>query len=295
MATYTNLNNEIFARSAIEGFVKMLCPFSAFSRNYGVDAATKGDQLLVPLIGTLTATTWNGSYAICNGTKTVATVNLTRHRHIAVGQTDITMASSSEANLEDFGYQQGMALAQVVLEDVLTLCTTANFTSVTAVTSTSLDVPQIRAVRLAMNQNNVPTGPRSLLLDCVPYDALLGVTNFVQAYMFKDNNVLSEGKVVRALGFDLQELNSVFGSTNSVMGFAAHPSAIAIGMRYLAPQKGNTYSDAMPIADASGSGLVIGLRDHYDNNTGTRYVNLECLYGYTVGLTNGGRIIKRTD
>jgi hypothetical protein len=65
-------------------------------------------------------------------------------------------------------------------------------------------------------------------------------------------------------------------------------------MRYLAPQDGNTYSQATQVADSK-TGMVIGLRDHYDNNTGTRYVNLECLYGYTVGLTQNGRIIKHLD
>jgi hypothetical protein len=75
---------------------------------------------------------------------------------------------------------------------------------------------------------------------------------------------------------------------------AAHPDAIAVGMRYLMPQAGNTYQQAMPITDAE-TGLTVGLRDHYDNNTGTRYVNLECLYGYTVGLTNCGRTIYRSD
>jgi hypothetical protein len=65
-------------------------------------------------------------------------------------------------------------------------------------------------------------------------------------------------------------------------------------MRYLAPQDPSAYSQAQAITDPE-SGLTIGLRDHFDPNTGTRYVNLECLYGYTVGLTNCARIIKRLD
>lgn len=294
MATYTNLNNEIFARSAIQGLCKVLLPVTKFARNFSPGAAQRGDQVLVPLISTLTATTFNGSYAICAGTKTVATVNLTNHKHVSVGQSDITYHSSSESNLMDFGYQMGKALGTLVLQDILTLCTTANFSSATAVTSTAFDIPQIRTARLALNQANAPADPRSLLVDCVPYDALLGVTNFIQKYAFDDESVLKTGVVAHALGMDIYELNSVFGSTNSVMAFAAHPDAICVAMRYLKPQEGNTYADVAEITDPE-TGLVIGLRDHYDNNTGTRYVNLECLYGYTVGLTNCGRVIKRTD
>lgn len=294
MATYTNLNNEIFARKAIEGLCNVLLPITKFAGNFGPDAAQKGDQLLVPLISTLTATTWNGSYAVCGGTKTVATVNLTRHRHVSVGQSDITYHSSSESNLSDFGFQMGKALGTVVLTDILSLVTTANFSASGTTTVANFDVYQLRAARLALNVANVPLTPRNMLIDCVPYDVLLGITNFVQAQMFKDQGVLQEGQVTRALGMDFWEINGLFTSAASVMAFVAHPDAICVGMRYLAPQEGNTYNQAMAVTDPE-TGLVLGLRDHYDNNTGTRYVNLECLYGYTVGLTNCGRVIKRTD
>lgn len=294
MATWTNLNDEIFARAALQAFVAALAPFNAFSTNFSPEPVKKGDQVLVPLIGALVATTFGGSYAICGGSASVITININRHKHVPVGQSDLDAANSSMANLEKFGFQQGRALAQAVLQDVFTLLSTSNFSLATAVASTAVDVPQLRTARLALNQANVPSDPRALLLDCVPYDGLLGVTNFVQAYMFKDNNVLSEGKVMRALGFDFHELNNLFGSVNSVMGFAAHASAIAIAMRYLAPQEGNTYVEAMPMADDE-TGATFGVRVHYDNNTGTRYVNLEANYGYAVGLSNGGRILKRTD
>ncbi len=292
MATYTNLDNEIFANSALEAFLKTLLPFGAFSSNFSPEPAQKGQTVLVPLIAALTATTFGGSYAICGGSQSVVTVTINRHKHVPIGQDDLTAANSSRASLESFAKQQGRALALAVLTDVFSLATTANFSLATAVASTALDVPQLRRTRLLMNQNDVPGDPRSLILDCVPMDALLSVTNFVQAQMFRDQAVLEEGKVGRALGFDFYELNNLFGVC--VMGFAAHPSAVAIAMRYLMPQKGNTYSDARPIPDDA-TGLVIGLRDHFDNNTGTRYLNLEANYGYAVGLSTGGRIIGKTD
>lgn len=294
MATYTNLDNEIFAQSALEGFVKTLLPFSAFSRNFSPAPVQRGDNVLVPLIASLTATTFGGSYAICAGTKTVVTVSINRHKHVPIGQNDLTLAASSEANLIDFGRQQGAALATAVLQDVFSLCTTANFTALTGVSSTALEVAQLRSARLLLNQADVPMEPRSLILDCVPYDALLSVTNFVQAYMFADNQVLQEGKVRRALGFSLYELNNLFPSTGSVMGIAAHADAIAVAMRYLQPQEGHTYNDARPISDPV-TGATMGLRDFYDNATGTRYISLEANYGYSVGISNGARLLKRTD
>jgi len=298
MATYTNLDTEILAQSALNAFVKGLLPLQAFSTNFSPAPAQKGANVLVPLIAALTATTYGGSYAVCGGTKSVVTVALTGHKVVAVGQHDMEAANSSEAALVDFGYQQGAALAQAVLSDILKLVTTAaaNFASAgTAVSTTALTVTQMRAARLLLNQSNAPASPRSLLLDCVPFDALLAITNFVQAHMMGDALAIKEGRIPKALGFNIYELNSLFPTAaHSVMGFFCHPSAIAVAMRYLQPQEGHTYRDARPMADPE-TGLVIGVRDHYDNNTGTRYINLEANYGYAAGITHGGRTLNSAD
>lgn len=294
MAAYTNLDNEIFATASLEAFTKVLAPFARFSKNFSAAPSEKGANILVPLVAALTATTFGGSYVTTMGSKTVVTVALTGHKVIIVGQTDLEAANSSAASLESFAYQQGAALGLEVLKDVLTLVTTANFAASSA-SGAAYDVAALRAVRLLLSQNDVPDMLRCLLLDCVPMDALLGVTNFVQKYAFAQENVATDGKIARAYGFDFYELNNLFlGGAASVMGFAAHPAAIAIAMRYLAPQDGNTYSYAAPVSDPV-TGLVFGLRDFFDNATGTRYRAMECNYGRAVGLTTAGRVIKRTD
>ena len=42
MATYTNLNNEIFARNAIQGLCKILLPITRFARNFSPDQSQRG-------------------------------------------------------------------------------------------------------------------------------------------------------------------------------------------------------------------------------------------------------------
>jgi hypothetical protein len=296
MASYTNLNLARLADKGLEGFVKALAPLSAFSTSYTPESfgRTNGNVVLVPLIGALTATTFGGTYAVCGGTKSVITVTINRHKVVHIGQQDLDARNNSDSALETFFFQQGAALGQAVFEDVLTLVTTANFASAGTTTSTFLDLTQLRAARLALNVANVPMSPRNALVDAVGMDALLGVTNFVQAQMFKDQGVLFNGAVTHALGFDFFELNSSFVSANSVNAFFAQASAIAVAMRYLEPQAGNTYLTANPVSDPR-TGATFGIRDFYDNATGTRYIALEANYGYSAGLTNAGRIVKRTD
>lgn len=296
MATYTNLNIPRLANAALEGFVKELIPLNVFSRSYSGESIgrTRGNAVLVPLVGALTATTFGGTYAVCGGTKTVVTVTVNRHKVVHIGQRDLDAMDNSDSGLDTFGFQAGASLAQCVIEDILTLVTTANFGSVTAVASTALDVPQLRAVRLALNQANAPKVGRFALIDAVGMDALLAVTNFVQAQMFADSTVLREGRVMRALGMDMFELNGSFITAASVNAFIGHGSAVAIAMRYLEPQDPSKYTQAMAMTHPE-TGATFGLRDMYDPLTGQRYIALEANYGYSAGITQGARVIKRTD
>lgn len=292
MATYTNLDNEIFAQNALEGFIATLVPFMAFSNNFSPSPPEKGNNVLVPLIGALTATTFS-AYNICGGSQSVITVTINKHKHVPIGQDDLTAASSSRANLEAFSYQAGAALGILVFQDVMSLITTGNFSIATAVSVVDFGVAQIRAGRLALSNAKVPVQGRNMILDVNPFDNLLGISNFLQVNLSGNNETLREGRIGRALGMDIYETNGMPG-TNSVMGFFGHASAIALAMRYLQPQEGHSYRDARPITHAE-TGLTMGLRDHYDNNTGTRYINLEANYGYAVGISNGARVIKRLD
>lgn len=297
MASYTNLNLTRLADSALNAFVKTLAPLNVFSRSFSpvaVAVRMRGNGIAVPLVGTMAATTFAGAYNICGGTKTVVTITMNRHKIVHVGQSDIDALNNSDSGLDSFGYEQGAALAIAVIEDVLTLVTTANFGSAGQTTAANLDLTQLRGARLSLNIGNCPLQPRACLIDAVGMDALLNVTNFVQAQMFKDTSVLQEGRIMRALGFDFHELNSSFVAAASVNAFFCHPSAIAIAMRYVTPQDTAGYWAAEQVADPI-SGATFGIRGVFDPLTGQNYLAFECNYGYSAGITNGGRIVKRLD
>jgi hypothetical protein len=296
MATYTNLNDTIFVQKALNSFVATLVPLSSFSTNFEPTPVPPGNTVMVPLIGSLTATTFGGSYAVCGGTMTGVTVTINAHKVVQVGQNDITAANSSQANLDRFSSQAGSALAILVLQDIFSLLTTANFARATAVANQSFGIAQILKARQDLNNNKAPVTGRSMVLDVAPFNSLLAITtptSFLQTYAYGSRSGILDASIPRALGFDIFETNGLAG-TNSVMGFVAVPSAIAIAMRYLQPQDSSYYLDARPASDPD-TGLTFGYRRHYDPNTGTEYVNLECNYGYAAGITTALEIFARTD
>src|SRR4051812_7251913 len=175
MASYTNLNLARVADASLNAFVKTLAPLNVFSRAYQPavqNPRNTGNVIVVPLIGTMAATTFGGAYNICGGTKTVVTVTINRHKIVHVGQSDIDALNTSDSGLDTFGYEQGRALAIAVIEDVLTLVTTANFGSAGQTTAANLDLTQLRGARLSLNIGNCPLSPRACLIDAVGMDAL---------------------------------------------------------------------------------------------------------------------------
>lgn len=294
MATLTNFDVPRLANSALQGFVNTLVPLRAFSGSYSSESIAYNTQVLVPLIANVTATTFNGSYSVSGGTASVITVTINKHKINPISMTDLQLAASSgAANAETWMYQQGVGLATLVLQDIWSLLTTANFAYATTVASTAIGIAELLKGRLVLNQNKAPMTPRAFVFDNVPYNTLLGISQYAGNLFAYNNGALGEGVIPRVLGADIYETNALPG-TNSVMGFIAHPSAVAVAMRYLMPQEGNTYNRAEPVTDPD-TGLTLGLRDYYDNSTGTRYVVLECNYGYSAGITNGARLYGRTD
>lgn len=289
---YTNLDNEIFANAALEAFVKSLAPLNAFSTNFSAAPGVRGGQVLVPIISSLSVCTFGASgYAICQGTMGVATVPLTQHKHVPVGQRDMDAANSSMASLEKFGRQQGAALAQAVIEDILSVVHTTNFSLCTAIVTNGMSVPDaLRLGRKYLSQSNVPVDGRSFLLDTSYYDNLFDITTFMQANTYGSRSGIVEGVVPRAFGLDIYEINGSLTAVSTI-GFFCHQAAVAVAMRYLEPQPGNTYLDARSFADPK-TGIVLGLRDFYDNSMGNRYINLVANYGYTVGLSAAGRVLQ---
>jgi len=293
MASYENLNIPRLANKALEGLCKALLPLSVFSTNYSAQPSggVHGNTILVPLTGSLNPIPFAGNYAICGGTKTVITVTLNQHSIVSVGQNDIDALNNSESKLDSFFYQAGMGLGISMLTDVLTLVTTSNFGFATSCATTALDIVHIRKGKLELDRTNAPIEDRVALVDCVGMDALLSVTAFVSNAQFWDSSTLREGRVNRALGFDFYQLNSVFSpAANSVMAFLAYPSAIAVGMRYVAPQKPQEYEVAEAFTDTK-TGATIGLRKFYDTSAGSDFMILEANWGKSAGITRAGRII----
>jgi hypothetical protein len=289
MSTLTNVNEKVIAQMALEAFTDYLTPVDIFSTDYSDEAKKKGDTVVVPLIATFAAATFNSDYETTGGNMSSITVNLTDHCIVPADISDIQAGKSSMAKLENFGRLCGQALAQKVLTNMWTgLLTTANFGNA-VVTAQTWTITQLRAVRKALNNSRCPMEGRSLVLGTNYVDHLLADSNFLQAQLYGSREAIVEGKISRALGMSIYESAIVPLNSISLVGFACHKGAIAAAFRYVQPLAPDMYQSAGQVV--AENGLSIGYRTHYSLKTGKMFFNVETLFGYTAALTHGLKLI----
>lgn len=286
MASLTNVNDKIIAQRALQGLTDFLAPLNSFSTSFSDETSNKGDTVVVPLVGTLSATTFNQSYEVGGGTLTAVTISVNQHKIVPLSLTDVQFANSSTAQLEKWGYQAGQALGNSIISSVWTLITSgspAYFATGYTFPVASWNVSKLITLRQAMTVAKVPFDNRSLFLDPTSYSAMLSDSTIQAAYAYGSNGVISEGKVPRVLGFDVRESNLI-PTTDTMYGFAVHPCALAVAVRSLIPQAASEYL-ASGISSQPETGLSIGMRRHYQVSNGTHYLNFEALFGATYGIT----------
>ena len=97
--------------------------------------------------------------------------------------------------------------------------------------------------------------------------------------------VVQGGRVPSLYGIKgIYESNSIPANSEDLQGFYAHPSSLAVAMRYLEPLNSQEYISARRLFDES-TGMVMGYREFYTPSTGVQTAVLECVYGMKVAVS----------
>jgi hypothetical protein len=302
MASITGLNDDIISSSALKAFVDSLHPLNAFSVNYNAEAARKGEVVSIPLISSITASTFNNTYEGADGdvTLTAREVTIDKHFLSTVDFTDTQWSKSSALTpqmLADIGAEQGRAVAQAFISSAWGLITTANFgAAVVSFTSASFGMADVRKARLELTKSKAPQNDRALFIEPDAYDALLSDSTNILANLNFGSEGVREGVVRRLAGMNVYESTLIpatnVGTSITLAGFAVHPSAIAVAIRTLQPQAPSEYLEARTVVDPV-SGIGLGYRRHYNTANGTHFLNFEVVGGFTYGITAGLKILAK--
>lgn len=288
----TGVNDDIIAQAALEAFVASILPLSAFTTSFSGEAAKKGEK--VSVLRTIAADaaadkTTHAAYTIQDADNDAVEITLGQPKYVSWGLDDVEIASSSVVNMEVYGKQKGYELARAVLVDIFGAITNANYgAAVFTGAASTFDSDDVIDIATACDTAKMPPEMRALVLSETYAGALCKDNSIKSAANLGSAEVIREGSIGRLSGFDVFKSVLIPSNSENLVGFVAHPAGLAVAMRYLKPQEGNTYLRAEPLTDPSG--ITLGLRDWYDNSTGVRQRVLECVFGKITGIAAG---IKR--
>ena len=293
--TLTNVQDIKVAQTALQPFRAALTPMRAFSTNFSPDPAEKLDTVRVPFVGAPTQSSdFAGNYTTnADSTVTVIPVQLTRHKFKTVHLTAREAAETGFNVLDTLVSAAVKQLAQDVLQDIFSEITAANYGApvIAALAPAAFDYKKLLAIREACSAVKMPVTDRALILDGAYYTNLLGDDIVAKSYIPQVAQPgIIEAQIRRLAGFDLHETVILPENGEKLIGFAAHPSGLAVAMRYLMPVA--EYDEAGAVTDPE-TGLTFGYLRYTETSSNRVFVTVECLYGFKVALADGiKRIVK---
>lgn len=278
---------DVVKQAALQGFVDALLPVSAFAMDVSDDSAEKLQSVTVALIGSRLAKDFGGDYTTgAGGDADPVQVTLNVHKYDTVKLTD-KEANMTHVKLEELGYQSGQAVGLAMLQNFLSIITAVNYGDpVFTGAAAGFDSDDVIDIKVALDGAKVPVAGRNLVLASEYTGALLKDDSIKTVANLGSDEAVRNGMFTRLSGFRMFESGIVPANGENLVGFAGVPAGMAIAMRYLKPQDGHTYSMAEALVDDQ-TGMVLGVREFYDNKTGTKYLTFEALGGKAVGIKAG--------
>ena len=287
--TLTNVNDIKVAQTALQPWMAALLPLRAFSTNFSPEPADKLDTVRVPVVGAPSQSSdFVDSYtANPDSTVTVIPVQLSRHKfktiHVTAREASVTALNVLETLVSSAVKQ----LATDVLQDIFSTITQANFgnPAIAPVAAGDFDYKTVLGIRGACSDAKMPVTDRGLVLDGAYYTSLLAddvvAKSFIQPVAQPG---VVEAQIRRLAGFDMYETVILPDNGEKLVGFASHPSGMAVAMRYLPPVA--DYDESGAVTDPE-TGLTFGYLRYTEIQSNRIFVTVECLYGFAPAVASG--------
>lgn len=215
-------------------------------------------------------------------------VTINKRKYVTLKLTGEELARYPALNAEKLGAMKGERLAYLVIQDILSVVTAANFGSAVftgaANTFDSDDVVDIRTVVEAIPW---PKAGRGLLLNPTYDGALFKDGDVKLDYAYGENGVIKEGRLPKVLGFEYASSAALPSNGENLVGMAAYMSAIIAAFSPIAPPPAaRKMMTAYEIATDPASQISIEYREWGDPDGDADKRVLECNYGFGKGEEN---------
>jgi hypothetical protein len=207
---------QIWEARLLEHLDKALVYGNLVNRDYEGDIRNQGDTVKINQIGDITVNNYtkgsNITYESVDGTPTTLVIDQAKYFAFKVEDIDQVQAN---VNLVD----GAMARASYALRDVVDKHIAAHYTDVTntigddttpeSITSANKAYEALVDLRTALDEKNVQSTGRFVVVPPAFYAYMLKDSRFVAAGTSKTDSVLANGFIGQAAGFDIYQSNNV--------------------------------------------------------------------------------------
>ncbi len=266
----TNFQPEIWAAQLLVSLKKTLIAAGpgVVNRNYEGQIANSGDTVRITSISRPTVASYTkDSTTITPETLTDANRSLlidqAKYFAFEVDDIDRRQTANGGALMDEAATEAAYALADVADQYVLGLYSgvdSANAIGTTSITTAALAVSNLIALKVKLDNANVPTQGRYVIVPPWYHGLLLGSDLFVRVDASGNDTALRNGIVGRAFGFDVLVSNNCINVTSDdYIVQAGYPGAISFAEQIAkveAYRPESAFSDALKGLHLYGAKLV---------------------------------------
>jgi len=288
--TLANVNLAKLAQETLPDFVETFAPANAFTTDFSDDIASSGASIGTRYVDALTGTgNMAAGYAAAaeDVTYNAVTVTLDKWKGFTIGFNDLERSKAEFSLRDDFIIPGLEVVGTLFFNDLWALVTAANFTNSTAIAAVAWDRDNLADLNGTLNTlKNIKTG-RSVVQNPAYYAEMVKSLNSAEIPGITPGKV--EAIAPRIAKFDQWESTLADDNAENLGAFACQKSALVIAARTIIADEMQTAAGVTnTTVVVPGLGLPIRMREWYDANNGIQYLNMNVLYGMSVGKPAAG-------
>jgi len=280
MSITSNLDIAVIGQKAIASLKVRLPALAAFSINFGAEVQQKGVSVTVPLIGSKTGGDFSGNYTTdASNNVSSTTVTLDQSTDSVTGLTDIEYADAGLQILSDYAAEDMYAVSKTIVDYALDVVTVANYQREYTEVASAVDIDTIIGLKAMAMGLGWDRGTILLNADAYKY----WLASYVSTVSFTPGQ---NPETTEFLGFRIIPYTSL-PSDEGLIGICCNPVCLAVASRPVAVLPGAGAGTQQAIVTEPDSGLSLGLRSFYSNDTGRQIQAVHQVHGAAVGKADG--------
>ena len=289
-----NVNLDKLAQDSLPAFVETFAPLNAFTTDFSTDIAGSGQSIGTRYVDELVGSgDMSGGYAAAaeDVKYNPVTVQLDKWKGFTIGFTDLERSKAEFSLRDDFIVPGLEVVGKLFFDDLWALVTAANFSEETTITAANWDRDDLADLNATLNKAKIIKTGRSVVQNPDYYASMVKTLNNAEMPGLTEGKM--EAVAPRIAKFDQWESTLADDNGENLGAFACQKSALVIAARQIIADEMQSAAGVQnSVVVVPGLGLPIRLREWYDSNAGKQYLNMNVLYGMSVGKPTAGIRVK---